>query len=434
MSRRSTVSMISGMWGVGQIVGPALGGLLYTQYAPGFLGEHPQFLPSLVGAAISMVALVFVRAWLPAGGGSGGALCFRRRRRIARPINRLGLRGARLSRGTLRGGNDRKSLVNDDSAAVAAAEADAFDAAAAEATQASADAIPSGGDQATAGLSRRLGCCSLGVPLASLPPLLVYCLLSLVSIFFAESFPLWCMAPTASGGLGWVASQIGGILATSGFFLALSNFLLFPYLAKRIALTRIFKLASPPLILIYLLPPLLPAALGDGSPLLVLALMAQQATMQTMQSMLFTAVFMIINNSCRKAQRGRVNGLAMSTSSAFKAAGPTSSAMAFAWSLTNGAHSPPFDVHFTFLIAAGLGALTCGTACLFFTSANDTPVEKAAETRTAAVELATAPPAPTEDASAAEVEQGSASRSTRVPTSSPGPQKATRAAVYWKRY
>ena len=38
------------------------------------------------------------------------------------------------------------------------------------------------------------------------------------------------------------------------------------------------------------------------------------------------------------------------------------------------------------------------------------------------------------EVSAAEVEQGSASRSTRVPTSSPGPQKATRAAVYWKRY
>ena len=35
----------------------------------------------------------------------------------------------------------------------------------------------------------------------------VYCLLSLVTIFFGEAFPLLLVAPVSSGGLGWSASQ-----------------------------------------------------------------------------------------------------------------------------------------------------------------------------------------------------------------------------------
>ena len=89
------MSLVSGMWGVGQIAGPAVGGVLYSYGASSSVAP-PQFLPSLAGAVLAALALVLVRAWLPAGRADCPACCTPR-------------------------ASDRKSLVSDDSAAAAAA-------------------------------------------------------------------------------------------------------------------------------------------------------------------------------------------------------------------------------------------------------------------------------------------------------------------------
>ena len=151
--------------------------------------------------------------------------------------------------------------------------------------------------------------------------------------------------------------------------------LIFPRLAKRLPLSTLFKGSAAPCVLVYLVPPLVPA-IGLAA-LRIPALMAQAALLQCLQSSCFTAVFMLINNSCSKAQRGRVNGLGMALSSAFKAAGPTLGAISFAWSLTNGAGFP-LDVHFTFLLCGLCGACTAALACCHFTRANDAAVPEAA--------------------------------------------------------
>ena len=93
----------------------------------------------------------------------------------------------------------------------------------------------------------------------------------------------------------------------------------------------------------------------------------------------FTAVFLIINNSCTRSQRGRVNGLGMSTSSGFKAVGPTLGAVAFAWSLTNGHEAPLLNVYFTFLVCALLMISVAIVSELSFTAANDSPVAEEGE-------------------------------------------------------
>ena len=161
-------------------------------------------------------------------------------------------------------------------------------------------------------------------------------------------------------------------MAVSGFFLATSNFVVFPLVAKRVPLTRIFKLCSLGAIVLYTIPPffaLLPASLR------IPVLMLQAALLQSFQSSMFTAVFMVINNSCTKAQRGRVNGLGMSFSSGFKAAGPAISAVTFAWSLTNDL-SEPLDVHLTFYLCGSLGGVTALLAWYFFTVDNDVGVDE----------------------------------------------------------
>ena len=56
------MSMISGMWGVGSVLGPACGGLLSSRWPK----ERPFLLPNLVGAILALVALILTRLYLPA--------------------------------------------------------------------------------------------------------------------------------------------------------------------------------------------------------------------------------------------------------------------------------------------------------------------------------------------------------------------------------
>jgi len=223
----------------------------------------------------------------------------------------------------------------------------------------------------------------------------VYCLLSLVTIFFAEAYPLLLVAPISSGGLGWSASQVGALLATAGFFLAASNFLLFPLLAKRLRTTTLFRIAITTLTTLYATTPLLARA-APSPTLLGALLLVHQALCQSCQSTAFTAIFLIINNSCVASQRGRVNGLAMAISSGFKAAGPMLGAVSFAWSLTNGC-PPPFDVHFTFLLCALGVAGTAATAWWGLTPDNDRPLPPANESGAPPTDECSVPPANEED-------------------------------------
>ena len=80
------MSLVSGMWGIGQVAGPALGGLLVAPPAAAsgsgsasgsasgsdadsglalLLQRFPYLLPNLVGAVLAAISLVAVRRYLP---------------------------------------------------------------------------------------------------------------------------------------------------------------------------------------------------------------------------------------------------------------------------------------------------------------------------------------------------------------------------------
>ena len=72
----------------------------------------------------------------------------------------------------------------------------------------------------------------------------------------------------------------------------------------------------------------------------------------------FINVALATNNAVDPSKRGTVNGLSMTLGSLAKAAGPTVSSTAFAWSI-NGRHPFPFDRHLTFcLLALGMVVVT----------------------------------------------------------------------------
>ena len=192
-------------------------------------------------------------------------------------------------------------------------------------------------------------------------------MLSGFAICNGEAYPLWLVAPVASGGLGWSASQVGSLQAMSGFFLAASNFLLFPLVSKRVPSTTLFQVCSGLSAVIIASTPLIAPIGGRFPSLLMPLLLLHSSVKEFCSSTCFTAVFLVINNSCTKGQRGRVNGLGMSLSSAFKAVGPTLGSVSFAWSLTNG-YGFPLDVHFTFLLCGIFAAATCAVACRSFSA------------------------------------------------------------------
>jgi len=146
---------------------------------------------------------------------------------------------------------------------------------------------------------------------------------------------------------------------------------------------------------VYAATPFLPLA----GPLLLPALLLHTGAEKSLSSTCFTAVFLIINASCEPAARGRVNGLGMSASSGFKAAGPTLGAVCFAWSLTNGLGAP-FDVHFTFLVCAGFCALTALVSWRSFSPSRSRPPTRTSSVTTTAASEAT----PARSAPAAEAE------------------------------
>ena len=73
----------------------------------------------------------------------------------------------------------------------------------------------------------------------------------------------------------------------------------------------------------------------------------------------FTANFLLINASVPASRRGAVNGLAMTIGGLAKALGPMGGATLYAWSITNGARSPPLNFMLVFLLCFLLGLGTC---------------------------------------------------------------------------
>ena len=351
------MSIVAGMWGVGLVAGPAVGGLLYGRAATsGLLHSFPQLLPNVIGAAIAVGSVASVRLFLPMDG----------------PVRRVARRGS-----------DGTVLVTADSARAVEIEATE------EAEEAEADSAGRAKSRRRGGLGGLISS-GLGVPRSSYSPLLVYCLVSLFSICYAEAYPLWLIAPTASGGLGWSPAQVGAVLSCDGAFVAAANFVVFPWLATRWRMTSLFRVCCAGSGIVFAVTPLLGRL--SGRPDVLMPLLLLHMFVKTLcNSTLFTVVFLIINNSCMRSQRGRVNGLGMTFSSGFKAVGPTLGAISFAWSLTNGL-PPPFDVHFTFFMSALLAFASLAVAHVSFSPRNDSPLEE--EDDAAEPPPSDAPPAP----------------------------------------
>ena len=344
----AAMSMIAATWGLGNLAGPAIGGLLSQYYLcegddTSSCPTFPFLPPNLLCAALSLAGLAAVRWLLPEG---------------SKPPSR-----AQPSDGT--------------SACAPAAEADtavlntssSSSSAAAAAPEAAAGAGSAAAGEGSAPRVKRSHFTRQAAALNAF-----YGCIALNDIIHNEVFPLWCVAPAQSGGLELTSPQLGWVLSASGLALLGFQMIIFPPLSRRVSITRLCFFGCASSGVLYALLPFVTLLAEPAS--VIAALLLQQSLLRCALGCCFTCTFTILNNSVPAESRGRMQGVAMTVGSIARAVGPTMGAELFAWSLTNGLPLP-FDVHFVFLLVCGMNLVPVAIAMATFTKQLDMPFEAA---------------------------------------------------------
>ncbi|CAK8564844.1 unnamed protein product [Lathyrus sativus] len=303
------LSTLSAAWGIGLILGPAIGGYLaqptvkYPHLFPkdSFWDKFPYFLPSLVISAFAIVVAIAC-IWLPE---------------------------------TL-----HNHPLSDDAEALEAGK-----------TRKDVDKIIQKDESLL-----------MNWPLMS--SVVVYSIFSLCDIAYQEVFSLWAVSPRRLGGLNFTTDNVGDVLAISGIGLIVSQLSIYPTLERTFGPVRFARFAavlSIPLLQSY---PFI--AMLSGITLYLVINIA--SVLKNVISMtVITGLFIMQNRAVEQHQRGAANGIAMTVMSIFKAVGPAGGGAVLAWSQKRMHASFLPGTHMVFFVlnsVAGLGVILMFTPFL----------------------------------------------------------------------
>ncbi|GLT75353.1 hypothetical protein SLA2020_470840 [Shorea laevis] len=158
--------------------------------------------------------------------------------------------------------------------------------------------------------------------------IIVYCIFSLHDMAYTEIFSLWAVSPRKLGGLSYSTQDVGEILAVSGFSLLVFQLALYPYVERLLGPTKVSRICgvlSIPLLQSY---PLIAMLSG-----LTLSLLINCASIlkNVLSVSIITGLFILQNKAVDQHQRGAANGIAMTAMSLFKAIGPAGGGSLFSW-------------------------------------------------------------------------------------------------------
>ncbi|QHO04831.1 hypothetical protein HN873_072805 [Arachis hypogaea] len=269
------LSTVVAAWGVGLVVGPALGGYLaqpvekYPNIFPknSFWDRFPYFLPCFI---ISVFAFVVAIAciWLPE---------------------------------TLHNHKDNNKSID------------------------KAEALEAGSNNDDEAEEEK----SIFQNWPLMSSVIVYCVFSLHDIAYQEVFSLWAVSPRRLGGLNFTTDNVGTVLAISGIAIIIYQLTLYPMVQKTcgpVTLARLTAVLSIPLLQSYPFMRMLSgftlyAAISSASILKSLA-----------TETIATGLFILQNRAVEQHQRGAANGIAMTAMSAFKTIGPAAGGALLTWS------------------------------------------------------------------------------------------------------
>ncbi|XP_076917661.1 protein ZINC INDUCED FACILITATOR-LIKE 1-like [Bidens hawaiensis] len=269
------LSAVSTSWGIGLIIGPALGGFL-AQPAESFpslvspdslFGRFPYLLPCL---CISIFALfVTIGAfWLPE------TLHFHKKNELQSSFYVFDA--------------EENTIENNDSSFI-----------------------------------------SLLINWPLISSVIIYGLFSLHDMAYTEVFSLWAVSPKSLGGLNYTTEDVGTVLSISGVGLLIFQTSLYPVAQKifgPIDVARISGVLSIPLLASY---PYI--ALLSGL-MLTFTLNAASIVKNVLSVSLITGTLLLQNKAVDSHQRGAANGIAMTLQSICKAIGPACGGALLSWS------------------------------------------------------------------------------------------------------
>ncbi|XP_060218276.1 protein ZINC INDUCED FACILITATOR-LIKE 1-like [Lycium barbarum] len=270
------MSTITTAWGIGLIIGPALGGFLAQpaeKYPAVFskdsiFGRFPYFLPCLCISIFSFVVAI-ASFWLP------------------------------------------ETLHNHDSEML---------------PQDSYNALEAASDTKEGNESTSKENLFKNWPLMS--SIIIYCIIALHDMAYSEIFSLWAVSPRKFGGLGYSTADVGEVLSISGFGVLVFQLTLYPWFAKYIGPILIARVAGVLSILLLTSYPYI--ALLSGITLSVVMNFASMMKNALCISIV-TGMFILQNKAVDQRQRGAANGIATTAMSLFKAVGPAGGGALFSW-------------------------------------------------------------------------------------------------------
>ncbi|XP_071731187.1 protein ZINC INDUCED FACILITATOR-LIKE 1-like [Rutidosis leptorrhynchoides] len=294
------LSAISTSWGIGLIIGPALGGYL-AQPAEKFpslvssdslFGRFPYLLPCLCISIFALFVTIGALFWLPE------TLHFHKKSELESASNVPDSEGKTDE-------NKKSSLIS---------------------------------------LLKNW-------PLMS--SIIVYCVFSLHDMAYTEIFSLWAVSPKSLGGLNYSTEDVGTVLSITGVGLLLFQTTLYP-LAERlvgpIMVARISGVLSIPLLTSY------PYIAMLSGFMLAFTLNCASVVKNVLSVSIITSTFMLQNKAVDQHERGAANGIAMTLQSICKAIGPACGGALLSWSQKrqNAAFLPGDQMIFFFLNAIEL--------------------------------------------------------------------------------
>ncbi|KAH1248188.1 Protein ZINC INDUCED FACILITATOR 1 [Glycine max] len=158
--------------------------------------------------------------------------------------------------------------------------------------------------------------------------IIVYCVFSLHDVAYQEVFSLWALSPRRLGGLSFTTNVVGYVLAISGIAIIIFQLALYPSVQKAfgpVNLARFAGVLSIPLLQSY---PFMTKLSGFT---LHLVIIIASILKNILTESIATSLFLLQNRAVEQHQRGAANGFVMTCMSAFKTVGPASGG-AMTWS------------------------------------------------------------------------------------------------------
>ncbi|XP_057520270.1 protein ZINC INDUCED FACILITATOR-LIKE 1-like [Amaranthus tricolor] len=161
--------------------------------------------------------------------------------------------------------------------------------------------------------------------------IIVYCVFQLHDMAYTEIFSLWTVSPRDIGGLSFSTEDAGQALVVAGIGLLICQLLIYPTFERHfgpVLVARVGAVLSIALLSSY---PFLTYL--KGSILLIVTDLAS-ALKNVLSISIATGLFLLQNRAVHQHQRGASNGISLSLISFFKALGPAAAGALLSWSQT----------------------------------------------------------------------------------------------------